>query len=65
MGPHGMARRLGVRVISPDRPGIARSDPQPRRRVLDWPADVAELADQLELATFAVIGWSAGGMFAN
>lgn len=30
----------------------------------DWPADVEELAEQLELDRFAVSGWSAGGAYA-
>src|ERR687885_582984 len=34
-------RRWGVRLVVPDRPGFGRSDPQPGRRVVDWPADVA------------------------
>ena len=29
---------LGVRIISPDRPGMGRSTFQPDRRLLDWPA---------------------------
>ncbi|MBC7778510.1 MAG: alpha/beta fold hydrolase, partial [Proteobacteria bacterium] len=36
-----VARRLGVRVIAFDRPGYGGSDFQPRRRLLDWPNDVA------------------------
>lgn len=58
------AREAGVRVISPDRPGVGRSDRAPGRRLLDWPADAAALADRLELGRFAVIGWSAGGPYA-
>jgi hypothetical protein len=30
------ARARGVRVICPDRPGIGRSDPAPRRTLLEW-----------------------------
>lgn len=58
------ARALGVRLISPDRPGVALSDPKPGRSLLGWPADVAELADQLEIERFAVMGWSLGGQYA-
>jgi pimeloyl-ACP methyl ester carboxylesterase len=57
------AMRLGVRLIAVDRPGIGLSDPQPRRRLLEWPADVEGLADQLGLSRFAVLGWSAGGPY--
>lgn len=58
------ARRLGFRVISADRPGLGRSDFQSGRRVADWAADVASLADALELDRVAVLGVSAGGPYA-
>jgi pimeloyl-ACP methyl ester carboxylesterase len=50
-----------LRVIVPDRPGMGLSDYQPHRRLLDWPDDVAQLADHLELDRFAVAGVSGGG----
>ncbi|NLT07691.1 MAG: alpha/beta hydrolase, partial [Solirubrobacterales bacterium] len=43
----GLGRELGVRVVAPDRPGVAGSARQPGRRLLDWPADAAALADAL------------------
>lgn len=49
-----------VRLISTDRPGMGRSDPQPGHSTGDWPADVVELADALGLGRFGVAGWSAG-----
>jgi len=52
---------LGVRLIAPDRPGYGHSSFQRNRRLLDWPADVARLADALGLARFAVAGVSGGG----
>jgi pimeloyl-ACP methyl ester carboxylesterase len=55
------AERVGVRLIAPDRPGMGLSDYQPKRRLLDWPTDVVELADALGLDDFAVIGYSGGG----
>jgi pimeloyl-ACP methyl ester carboxylesterase len=58
------ARTLGVRVISPDRPGLGLSDYKRRRRIGHWPADVASLADALGLSRFAVLGVSAGGPYA-
>lgn len=58
------ARVAGVRLISPDRPGIGRSDEKPGRTLLDWPDDVAALADGLGITRFGVMGWSAGGPFA-
>jgi pimeloyl-ACP methyl ester carboxylesterase len=56
--------RAGVRLITTDRPGIGRSDPKPARELLDWPVDVAQLADALALDRFAVMGHSAGAPYA-
>lgn len=55
--------RLGLRVIAPDRPGMGGSAFQPGRRLTDWPADVAALADALGLDRFAVLGNSGGGPY--
>jgi 2-polyprenyl-6-methoxyphenol hydroxylase-like FAD-dependent oxidoreductase/pimeloyl-ACP methyl ester carboxylesterase len=57
------AERQGVRLISPDRPGIGLSDFQRGRAVLDWPSDVAELADRLEIERFRLFGVSAGSAY--
>jgi pimeloyl-ACP methyl ester carboxylesterase len=57
------ARRVGVRLIAPDRPGIGLSDPQPGRTLLDWSADVGQLADRLDLGRFSVLGHSLGGAY--
>lgn len=54
----------GVRFITTDRPGIGLSSYQPRRTLLDWPADVAQLADALGLARFSVLSMTGGGMYA-
>lgn len=59
-----VAAQCGVRLISPDRPGIGRSDPQPGRTILDWARDVGELVNFLSIPRFAVMGWSAGGPYA-
>ncbi len=59
-----IAESCGVRLISPDRPGVGRSDPLPDRTILDWTRDVTELLDQLEIDSFAVMGWSLGGQYA-
>jgi pimeloyl-ACP methyl ester carboxylesterase len=58
------ALALGVRLISPDRPGIGRSTYQQGRRLLDWPADMAELTGALGIDRFGVMGWSCGGAYA-
>lgn len=59
-----IAPRVGVRLIAPDRPGIGLSTFQPGRKFTDWPKDVCELADQLRLAKFAILSWSAGSPYA-
>jgi pimeloyl-ACP methyl ester carboxylesterase len=59
-----VAGQSGVRLISPDRPGVGRSDPQPGRTILDWTRDVGELLDLLAIDRFAAMGWSLGGQYA-
>jgi pimeloyl-ACP methyl ester carboxylesterase len=54
----------GIRLISPDRPGMGLSTYQPGRRLVDWPSDVAHLTEALGIERFAVMGWSAGGPYA-
>ena len=61
---HEAAVAKGVRLISPDRPGMGLSTYQPERRLVDWPADVAHLTGALGIDRFAVMGWSAGGPYA-
>jgi pimeloyl-ACP methyl ester carboxylesterase len=56
-----LLERHRIRLIAPDRPGMGLSAPRPGRRFGDWPADVAELADALGIARFAVLGASGGG----
>jgi pimeloyl-ACP methyl ester carboxylesterase len=57
-------KQYGLRMIAPDRPGIGESDFLPGRRIVDWPADVAELADSMGIPQFSVFGLSCGGPFA-
>jgi pimeloyl-ACP methyl ester carboxylesterase len=54
----------GVRVISPDRPGIGASERRKGRSVRDFADDAAAVADAAGVERFAVAGWSAGGPFA-
>ena len=61
---HEAAVAKGVRLISPDRPGMGLSTYQPARRLTDWPADVKALTESLGVERFAVMGWSAGGAYA-
>jgi len=58
------ARELGVRVLSPDRPGIGASDFHPERRLLDWPPLLRELATALGITRCRVLGVSGGGPYA-
>lgn len=57
-------RKLHIRLISVDRPGRGLSHPQAKRTLLDWPDDIAQLADKLKLKKFSVIGISGGGPYA-
>ncbi|HEY7146277.1 MAG TPA: alpha/beta hydrolase [Streptosporangiaceae bacterium] len=53
--------RLGLRVITVDRPGYGQSTPLPGRQVAHVAADVAAVAGHLGADRFAVIGGSGGG----
>src|SRR5271154_1227897 len=58
------AEQLGIRLIGIDRPGMGLSTFKPQRRFLDWPSDVVELADRLDIDHFFVVGCSGGGPYA-
>jgi pimeloyl-ACP methyl ester carboxylesterase len=60
--PEG-TRAAGVRVIVLERPGFGISSPRPRRRILDWPDDVAQVADALGIRSFAAAGMSGAGPY--
>ena len=53
--------RLGVRLVSFDRPGYGGSDRLVSRRVVDAAPDAAAIADHLGIDRFAVLGRSGGG----
>lgn len=57
------ALRSHVRIIAPDRPGFGRSEFKPGRKLEDWPEDVIELANALNLGHFAIMGFSGGGPY--
>jgi pimeloyl-ACP methyl ester carboxylesterase len=64
LGPRprpSVLHRLGVRLISFDRPGYGESDRLKGRRVADAAADVLAIADAYGLEKFAVVGRSGGG----
>jgi pimeloyl-ACP methyl ester carboxylesterase len=58
------AKRLGLRIVSPDRPGLGRSDFAGKRSLAEWPETVAGLADHVGAETFRVLGVSGGGPYA-
>jgi pimeloyl-ACP methyl ester carboxylesterase len=51
----------GLRLISYDRPGYGRSDPQPGRTVADCAADVRAVCAELGIGRLAMWGISGGG----
>lgn len=53
--------RLGIRLITYDRPGYGGSPPHSGRTVADAAADVRAIADELGLGAFGVVGRSGGG----
>ena len=58
------ARVLGVRIISPDRPGISGSSMQPDRKLSEWPPIVERLIDHLEIGEFRMLAISGGAPYA-
>ncbi|KAK6348740.1 hypothetical protein TWF718_006527 [Orbilia javanica] len=59
-----VAERLGIPIISTDRPGFGRSTFHVGHNLLLWPQDVIELADHLDIPKFGVIGLSGGVPYA-
>src|SRR6266480_6938576 len=58
------ARGLGVRIISPDRPGISGSTMQRDRKLSDWPGFLHELVNHLEISEFRMLAISGGAPYA-
>jgi pimeloyl-ACP methyl ester carboxylesterase len=50
----------GVRLVTVDRPGYGRSDPDPHPRMAGWAADTRVLANHLGLGHLGLVGWSGG-----
>ena len=61
---HEKAEEVGLRLIAVDRPGFGLSDFQPKRRITDWPKDIEEMANILEIDTFSLFGFSTGASYA-
>lgn len=59
--PRGIVlHRLGIHLISYDRPGYPGSDRNPHRTVADAAEDVAAIADYFGIKRFSVVGRSGG-----
>ncbi len=61
---HEAARRHGLLLVAPSRPGIGRSTPCRRQTVAETAHDVVQLANHLGLERFAAIGISGGAPYA-
>lgn len=61
---HPSARKVGVCMISLDRPGMGLSSLRPGYRLTDIPRDIEALASHLHIERFKVIGSSGGGPYA-
>jgi len=60
-GPDLDNTRVGIRLITYDRPGYGRSERQPGRAVINAVPDILDIADHLALSSFGVVGVSGGG----
>lgn len=59
-----LLEKLGVRLVSVDRPGLGASTPAPGRTLSDFAEDIRELATNRALGTPAAVGNSQGAPFA-
>lgn len=58
------ARQAGLKIISVDRPGFGLSDFLPKRTFVDIADDIGQLARELAINKYAVLGISGGGPYA-
>jgi len=58
------ARELGIRIISPDRPGISGSSLQPDRKLSDWPRVVQRIVGDFGFCEFRILAISGGAPYA-
>ena len=61
---HEAYLKAGIRLLAIDRPGVGQSTRKNKRKLLDWPEDVVEVAKFLDLEKFSVFGVSGGGPYA-
>lgn len=57
------AARFNLHIICPDRPGHGLSTFQPNRKLIDYPADISQLAAHLKIPQYHVLGQSGGGPY--
>src|SRR4030095_8833284 len=58
------ARVVGVRSISPDRPGISGASLHPDRKLADWPLLIEGVLDHLGIGEFRALAISGGAPYA-
>ncbi|SFR61084.1 alpha/beta fold hydrolase [Halogeometricum limi] len=58
---HDSARRRGVRLLAPDRPGYGRSSPWPSRTLADTGRFVEPVLSDADVDRVGVVGFSGGG----
>lgn len=58
-----VSEKLGVKLITTDRPGYGNSDIHQERKLLDYPNDIAFLLKKLKINQCSVIGISGGSIF--
>jgi len=61
---HATSRRLGLRLVAVDRPGVGGSTPNRHRSVSSITEDVCQLLDGLGLQQAGLLGVSSGGAYA-
>jgi pimeloyl-ACP methyl ester carboxylesterase len=61
-----LALTLGLRLITPDRPGVGESEAvdESERAVLNWPDDVLYICQSLKITKFSILAHSAGAIYA-
>jgi pimeloyl-ACP methyl ester carboxylesterase len=57
-------REFGIRLLTPDRPGVGASTARPGRTTADGAHDVRQLLDHLGVERAGSLGWSMGGQYA-
>lgn len=60
----GDVNRLGIRLVSIDRPGFGASSPDPEKSFSSWVSDARELLGFLDVSTVSIVGFSQGAPFA-